>query len=465
LRATLLESGQRRSRGVVVRAAGRIVFRYVSPRAMEEGTHVATHDPATQWYYSLAPGGLTNFWTGAVPRFAPADFTDGARLDERFHWPVTYDELVPYYEIAEAALRITGGRQATPVLPANAIAHEVRLAGPWATAAQKLDKEGTSLVPLPMAIGSRWMVAFRGAEFNSYTTLVRPLRARHQLRIVTGAHVRQLVWSPPDSRVVAVEYLDRSSGRAEHLAVDAVILAAGALNSTRILMVSRSADFPRGLGNNSGIVGRYLHDHPREWFTISAEKPLPIPDHPAYLARERYESSEPLLAASCTIGVASRIDRLRSFAGRSSQDFGVTVFGTMIPDEMHTVSLSQDRRDDLGQPILELAIAYDDRTRQNVVRARERLADAFSCISNPIRVPSDVRLHPPGASVHYAGTVRMHENPEFGVLDAWNRVHDAPNVVVCDMSCFTTSPEKNPTLTAMALAARAADRLADDLIA
>ena len=70
----------------------------------------------------------------------------------------------------------------------------------------------------------------------------------------------------------------------------------------------------------------------------------------------------------------------------------------------------------------------------------------------------------PGSSVHLAGTVRMHDDPEFGVLDRWNRMHDVDNIVVCDLSCFTTGPEKNPTPTAMALAIRAAERLADDLI-
>ncbi len=70
----------------------------------------------------------------------------------------------------------------------------------------------------------------------------------------------------------------------------------------------------------------------------------------------------------------------------------------------------------------------------------------------------------PGSSVHYGGSVRMHADPAFGVLDAWNRVHEAPNVVVADSSCFTTGPEKNPTLTAMAIAARAADHLADEVL-
>lgn len=69
----------------------------------------------------------------------------------------------------------------------------------------------------------------------------------------------------------------------------------------------------------------------------------------------------------------------------------------------------------------------------------------------------------PGAAAHYGGTARMHTKPEYGVVDAWNRVHRAPNVLVCDAACFTTAAEKNPTLTVMAIAARAATRLASDL--
>ena len=71
--------------------------------------------------------------------------------------------------------------------------------------------------------------------------------------------------------------------------------------------------------------------------------------------------------------------------------------------------------------------------------------------------------HYPGLSIHYGGTIRMHKDPEYGVLDGWNRVHEAPNLLVTDASCFTTGPEKNPTLTMMALAMRAADKLAEDL--
>ena len=98
-----------------------------------------------------------------------------------------------------------------------------------------------------------------------------------------------------------------------------------------------------------------------------------------------------------------------------------------------------------------------------MVRARQRFEELFAVAgirAEPIGPFHDLA---PGSSVHYAGTVRMHTEKRYGVLDGYNRVHDAPNVLVTDMSCFTTNPEKNPTLTAMALSSRAALKLADSL--
>jgi choline dehydrogenase-like flavoprotein len=444
--------------------AGKTVFRYVSSRTMRRAGHVATLDRTALWYHSLSHGGLSNFWTGAVPRFAPEDFSDGSRLDERYRWPLSYEELEPYYAVAESVLSITAGRRSLRTLPANSARYEASLPPDWAAAAAVLDPADSAFVPLPMAKGSPWMAAARGTEFNSFTALVRPLRHNGSFHLIPGAHVTSLSWRSTTSRVDAVQYLDRCSRAPRTLRVDAVVVAAGALNSTRILMASRSRDFPRGIGGNEGVLGRYLHDHTREWWRFTTDRPLTLPFHPVYLPRADYDTSRPLMAASCTIGLASARDRVRTLVNGAGRAFGVTIFGTMVPNAEHTLTLSKHARDEIDQPMLELAIEYDELAMRTVADARSRLADVFQTIGNPIHVRSrPPTLHPPGSSVHYAGTARMHDKRVFGVLDGWNRVHDAPNVVVCDASCFTTSPEKNPTLTAMALAARASDRLADDL--
>jgi choline dehydrogenase-like flavoprotein len=249
------------------------------------------------------------------------------------------------------------------------------------------------------------------------------------------------------------------------LAADAVVVAAGALDSTRILLSSTSDDHPGGLGNSHGVLGRYVHDHPKEWWSFETERPLTLPAHPVYIPREDPAASPPLMSASHTIGLVAPRDRLRTFYRGRGNRFGVQIFGTMRPTDDMSVSLSRSVVDEFGQAALDIDMHYDDAVRENLRRARQRLFDTFAAAGNPVRGPDSYPVLEPGSSVHYGGTVRMHDRPEFGVLDRWNRVRDAPNVVVTDSSCFTTGAEKNPTLTAMAIAMRAADHLADELLA
>src|SRR6266700_2176961 len=116
---TLLESGQAFPAGLIVRAFGRNLFRKWAPNsgqypltvpAADRYAYVASGNPDTLWQNALMPGGLSNYWTGAVPRFAPEDFSEGARLHERYCWPVSYDDLAPFYSQAELLLGVVGER-------------------------------------------------------------------------------------------------------------------------------------------------------------------------------------------------------------------------------------------------------------------------------------------------------------------------------------------------------------------
>ncbi len=241
-----------------------------------------------------------------------------------------------------------------------------------------------------------------------------------------------------------------------------MVVAAGAVDSTVLLMRSRSADFPAGLGNAHDLLGRYLHDHPREWWVAETDRPLRALSHPAYITRLAYESSAPLMATSLTIGLASKVQRVRTYARASARTFGVQVFGTMVPTPDANLTLPPGDLD--GEAIRpRITLRYDAATIANLESARRRLVDVFGRAGVTARVPGPFHELHPGSSVHYGGSVRMHDDPQFGVLDGWNRVHDVPNVAVVDSSCFTTGAEKNPTLTAMAIAARAAEKLATDL--
>jgi choline dehydrogenase-like flavoprotein len=237
------------------------------------------------------------------------------------------------------------------------------------------------------------------------------------------------------------------------------VLAAGAIDTTAIILRSTSDDFPTGLGNTADLVGRYLHDHPREWWIVETERRLTALSHPAYVARADHAASEPLMASSLMLGQTPRWpDRLLVYTGGKVNAFGVQVLGTMVPTPDVGVRLG-DR--DGVRPALHLR--YDDATLKNMRAARERVREVLAAGGVRSEVPGPFHELTPGQSVHWAGTVRMHDDPQFGVLDRWNRMYDVANVAVVDPSCFTTGPEKNPTLTAMAIAARAAVRLASDL--
>ena len=256
-----------------------------------------------------------------------------------------------------------------------------------------------------------------------------------------------------------MEYADVATGRVERLAGSAFVIAAGPVDSTEILLRSRSSTFPTGLGDGHGALGRYLHDHPREWWPARPTRPLTALVQPMYIGRQPYDPAHALHATSLTIGLGSMRARLASLVNRRTFEFGVQTFGTMVPTDEKALTLDPGFQPDDPSSWLHLDVAFDDRTVANLHHARQRFRDAFAAAGNPMEIGPFHELIP-GTSVHLGGTARMHERPEFGVVDGDNRVHGAPNVVVCDASCFTTGPEKNPTLTAMAIAARAARRLA-----
>jgi choline dehydrogenase-like flavoprotein len=263
--------------------------------------------------------------------------------------------------------------------------------------------------------------------------------------------------------VRAVVIRDAHTGVDHRLPCRAVVLAAGAINTAKLLLQSTHADFPAGLGNTHGVLGRYLHDHPLGKVEIELSSPLSF-QPAAYLSRAPLDRSLPLYAAACLQWGGIRplaISLLSGHPGRL-RSCGFSVFGTMAPSETNFVALDTAHKSADNTPGLILHIHYPPESGQTLLMARDRLVG----LMNRARLRPHIqkwKVEPVGTSVHYAGTCRMHASPKFGMLDRWNRLHAVPNVVVADSAAFTTGPEKNPVLTAMALAARASQRLEDDL--
>jgi choline dehydrogenase-like flavoprotein len=460
---TMLESGSTPPSGLLVRAGGRNLFRRVPEAESDPGSYVSSGHPDTIWTQHLQPGGLSNQWTGAVPRFAPDDFTEGERLDERYRWPVTYDELVPYYEDIEPLLDITASRHDVPALPAGCVRHERQVPSDWRAFGDVAARHGQGWTVLPLADGPDWLVARRGTAFNSYTGIVAGLLPSPHFELRRDATVLRLEWSGARRRIEAVVFHDRTTGWEERLEADAVVVACGALRSTKLMFDSACPDFPEGLGNTDGLLGRYLHDHPKEWWSISTDRPLSRLAPSGYLTRRPYDSSPPLVAASWSVGNANVKEKLLSLTPLKTRIFGVQVFGTMVPTERHHVRPSSTKTDEFGLPQLEITIDFDEPTLSNVADARRHFLALMEEAGIHCAVDPIVPQLQPGRAVHYGGTLRMHRSRAYGVLNEWSRPFDIPNLVIGDASCFTTNSEKNPTLTAMALSARAAARLAEDL--
>jgi choline dehydrogenase-like flavoprotein len=462
IRVTMLESGATFPTGALARLGGKTVFRR-KPVLGEDAGHSISGDPRTRCWTTLAPGGLSNHWTGAVPRFAPGDFVEGERLHERYRWPIGYSDLAPYYEKVERYLDITADPRDVPQLPGGYAAYRRSIPESWRDMERTANSHGQGFTTYPLADGPPSLFVRRGTAFNSYTNVVLPLLRSSNFRLRTGAHALHLERSSTSQQIDSVVYYDRRSGTTERMRASAILLACGPLGSAKLLHNSVSADFPSGLGNSNGLLGRFLHDHPREWWSFQMDRPRRLLSPSAYLTRLPYDSSPPLMATSWTLGTANVQDHILSRFAFGGTAVGVQIIGTMIPSDACYAMPSNQVKDEFGYPALDVCIRYSAEEVQNVVTARRHLLDLMkeagsTAIPGPI-VPTLF----PGAIAHFGGPARMHADRRYGVVDAWNRVYDSLNVLVCDAACFTTAAEKNPTLTVMAIATRAAARLADDL--
>jgi choline dehydrogenase-like flavoprotein len=460
---TVLEAGGKDSfKGLTVRAPGLTVFRKRRELVASDNPG-ATNGDCPKWYDDISAGGLSNHWTCAVPRYSRDDFDEGARLDEKYRWPVTYADLAPHYPEMERLLHVAGPGVDLPVLPAGNVSHAWRLGSDWQRIIEAGQARGHSVTTLSLAYGASWTVTPSGTPFNSYVRIFRLIPPSPSSQIIFDAFATRLEWSKEKRKVTRVFYRDKTTGEERSLGAGAFVVAAGTLNSTRLLLDSTSDAFPEGLGNTEGVLGRYLHDHPLGKIAVELAHPVSI-HPPAYVTRAPYDAVPPLRGVSCVFwsGTPTRLKSLARATPDRSIEVGFTMFGTMRPSADDRVEVSREHRDANGASQMRLRIRFDDDTKKMLDGARDRLLEILDGAG--YRPRTTLWLHePPGNSVHFGGSVRMHRSPKLGMLDEWNRLHAASNVLVVDASCFTTGPEKNPTLTAMALAARSCQKLARDL--
>ena len=462
LEPLVLEAGSAQANLRLTARVRGLTLAKLKPPLGERSDLKRTGDPGAMLFESLTPGGLSNHWACAVPRFSSDDFEDAARGGDVYTWPLGYPELVSWYDRVEPLLCIAGSDRSVPRLPAGQIAHARALGSEWAPVARAAGERGRDVVAMPYAYGAETTLTRAATPFNAFTRLIAPAARAGGLSVRFEAMALRLEWSQRERRVSAVIARNLRTGTEERIPCRAVVVAAGAVASAQILLASRDAEHPEGLGNQAGLVGRYLHDHPLAKLVVRLGQKLPITPA-SYITRPTLARTEPLYASAFMqwSGVAALArSALAGHPGRTRQ-LGFSIFGTMIPTADDRISLL-DGGDAGNRAPLAFSLSYP----RAAVELLERSRDELLAILDDAGLKPEVdvfKIEPPGNSVHYGGTCRMHASPEHGVVDPYCRVFGARNLVVADSAVFTTGPEKNPVLTAMALAARASHHLAQDL--
>jgi choline dehydrogenase-like flavoprotein len=370
-------------------------------------------------------------------RLGPDDFNPSDGLSSP--WPLQSGELDQWYALVERRLGLSGMQDKIPWLPDSELTNFL---SPSQTEATLRDK---MIARWP---GSRPILSRYAAPIDALEAAARTGR----LRCRQGAIVREILVDSSGS-VRGVAWIDHQTGTEQQSSAPLVFLCASALESTRLLMLSRSQRSPNGLGGASSALGNYLMDHVH----VSAEgvglhKYLgPTSERGRCLYLPRFDARE---LASPNPGRGYGIQVYRFPVGGSRTYFTAGSFAEMAPRIENRVTLDPEKRDAWGIPVLRIDCAHSE---AELARAREqtRALQEIAELADVRLTRIDEAPRPPGSAFHECGTARMGTDPSNSVLDGYNQCWDARGLYLTDGACFPSQGFQNPTLTILALTARA----------
>ena len=371
-------------------------------------------------------------------RLSPGDYGPNERSGAA--WPFQASELDPWYDLVEERLGLVGAYDGCPNLPDSQL--------------RQVRKPDQAEQELMQSVHERWPsshpVVGRSAP---PLASIDKAASTGNLSCRRGAIVKN-VTVDANGCVTGVSWVDRRSRRTQTAHAPVVFLCASSLETTRILMLSRSPKTEQHLGADSGVLGRYLMDH----LCIGAEGIGPgLPDEPVSaedgrcVFLPRFDLREG--ATSIETGKFG-IQLYRWSTGRGSSYFNAVSFGEMLPHKQNRVVLSPSKTDAWGIPVLKISCRHgpgDMATAQQQTAALSDIADVLKIKLHRL----DDELPPPGTAVHECGTARMGTAADNSVLDPDNQAWDAKGLYVTDGAAFPTQGAQNPTLTILALTARA----------
>ena len=477
---------------------------------IKDTEHPYTTDPGKPflWVRARVVGGKTLHWGRLSWRFSDLDFK--AKTHDGFDedWPISYADLAPYYDKAEEWIGVSGNQDKLWYLPDGKFQPPMAL-----TCGDQMLKKGAAKLGFPLVqprvamltaptpqqrkygraschyCGSCGNGCSVGAMFNSLSSTLPAAAATGRMTLRTNSIVRHLIFDNNTGKAKGVAVVDRVTHQEQEFFAKVIIVAGSTLESTRLLLNSKSRQHPRGLGNSSGVLGHYLVDH---FGGTGASGVLPmlagrapvnedgkssgifIPrfrnldaktKHPRFLRGYGYEGGS---AIGSFPGVARRVEGFGSEFKKEVRRWyvapvGLTTRANMLSRFENFVEIDPGGVVDAwGIPVLRIHIQHSDNEREMGRDAAETAAEILeNAGAKEIAISRNLTV--PGRIIHELGTARMGEDRKKSVLNKFNQVWDAPNVFVTDGASFVGAANQNPTLTILALTMRACEYLVGEL--
>lgn len=452
------------------------------------------------WYRGYHVGGRSLMWGRQSYRFNRMDFEANAKEGIAVDWPIRYDDIAPWYDYVERFAGISGAKDGLDVLPdgqfqkpidLNCVEKHVkeRIKKVWGdTRHLTIGRVANLTEPLPGRTNCQyrnkcWLGCPFGGYFSTQSSTLPAAMKTGNLTLRPYSIVTKVLYDKDKKVATGVEVLDAETNQTIEYKAKVVFLCASSFNSTWILMNSATDIWPEGLGSSSGELGHNVMDH---HFRVSAWAEVEGFDDKYYFGRRPTGFYVPRFR---NIGNDKR-DYLRGFGyqggasregwGRNVAELGIganlkaelvepgkwtigmTAFGEMLPYHENKIMLSKTLKDKWGLPTLAIDVEIKENEKKMRIDMLNDGKELFERIGlkNPAGNDNGYAV---GMGIHEMGTARMGRDPKTSVLNGNNQVWDCKNVFVTDGSCMTSSSCVNPSLTYMALTARAANFAVEEL--
>ena len=452
------------------------------------------------WYRGYHVGGRSLMWGRQSYRWSDFDFGANVKDGIAIDWPIRYADVAPWYDYVEKHAGIAGSLEKMPQLPDGQFQPAMPLNCGEELVAGRLTKvfdgkrrlipgrtaNATQALPGRNACQYRdacWLGCPFGGYFSTQASTLPAAMKTGKLTLKVWAIATEVLYDKNTKRATGVRVLDATTNQTTDYRAKIIFLCASTLNSAWLLMQSAKDVWPGGLGSSSGELGHNLMDH---HFRCGASGKLEGLNDKYYFGRRptgfyipRYRNlfgeKRPYLRGFGYQGGAGRDGWSRAVAelgvGGAFKDaaaqpgdwsIGATAFGEMLPSHKNMVSIDETKKDKWGLPVLKIDCATGENER---LMRKDMINDMAETLEQcgVKNVNTFDNEYFPGMGIHEMGTARMGKDPKSSVLNSWNQVWDAPNVFVTDGSCMVSAACQNPSLTYMALTARAADHAVSEL--